>query len=249
MKTNLTRLVMISALVISPLAVSSLALAVDQEEVPVEKVFVPAKGYDDNDNVVIRVEGTLPDACYVLGNTEVKNLGNNTFEVHQFAWRRNTGVCAGGDDIEESSYSEDVTLGRLNAGDYKVVQHPGEDQTSFRPFTVAKATVSATDDFNYANVTQISVPDVVLANEDAKVTVSGTLSSSCNSITDVKVERQGDVFVIRPIEAQKGDCGYVLRFFTKVVDLGKLPVGEYMVHVRAKNGRAVEHTFQVLSTN
>ena len=103
------------------------------------------------------------------------------------------------------------------------------------------------DDFNYANVTDVSVPDVVLSNEDVKATVSGTLSSSCNSISDVKVERQGDVFVIRPIEQQKGDCGYVLRFFSKEVDLGKLPVGEYMIHVRAKNGRAVERTFQVLS--
>ena len=142
MNTNMIRVMMISALISSPLLCSGVAKAVDQEEVPVEKVFVPSVGYDDNDNVVIRVEGTLPDPCYVLGKTEVKALPNNTFEVHQYAWRRDTGVCAGGDDLAESPFSEDVTLGRLSVGDYKVVQHPSDDQTTFRTFNVAKAKVS-----------------------------------------------------------------------------------------------------------
>jgi hypothetical protein len=221
--------------------------AVDLEEVPVEKVFVPARGYDDNDNVVIRVEGTLPDPCYVLGNTSIKVLPDKTFEVHQFAWRRNTGVCAGSDDLPESDFSEDVSLGQLNIGDYKVIQHPSEDQTTFRSFSIAAAKVNALDDFNYANVTQASVSDVISAGTEVKVTFSGTFSSSCNSISAIKVEQQADVFVVRPIEQQGGDCGYILKSFTQEVDLGVLPQGEYMVHIRAKNGRAVERTFLVLN--
>ena len=70
------------------------------------------------------------------------------------------------------------------------------------------------DDFNYANITGVFVPDVVPAGQDVTATVSRTLSSSCNVISDVKVERQGDVFVVRPIEQQEGDCGYVLKYFT-----------------------------------
>ena len=249
MNTKYLRLLMVSALVASPLVCLGIAKAMEQEEVPVEKVFVPALGYDDNDNVVIRVEGTLPDPCYVLGNTEVKVLPDKTFEVHQYAWRRDSGICAGRDDLEESPFSEDVSLGQLTAGDYRIAQHPADAQTTFRPLNVAKSVVGTMDDFNYANATQVSVPDVVLASQDVIATVTGTLASSCNLITDVKVERQGDVFVVRPIEAKKGDCGYILKYFKKEVSLGKLPVGEYMIHVRAKNGRAVERTFQVLSVN
>jgi hypothetical protein len=246
---NFAPLMMISALIASPQLSFGNERAGDQEEVSVEKVFVPATGYDDNDNVVVRVEGTLPDPCYVLGNTEIKALANNTYEVHQYAWRRDTGVCAGNDDLYETSFSEDASLGRLSVGDYKILQHPTDDQTTVRAFSVSEAKMSTMDDFNYAKVTQVSVPDVIPAGQDVKVTISGTLSSSCNVISNVKIERQNDVFVVQPIELEQGDCGYTLQFFTKDIDLGQLPAGEYMIHVRAKNGRVVERTFVVLSTN
>ena len=168
LKTTTFSLLTTLTLTTLPLLFPAIAKAIDQEEVPVEKVFVPAHGYDDNDNVVIRVEGTLPDPCYVLGNTEIKALADNMFEVHQYAWRRDKGVCSGSDDLYESSFSEDVSLGRLNLGEYKIVQHPADDKTTFRPFSVAKAKMNTLDDFNYANVSQVSVPDVIPAGQERK---------------------------------------------------------------------------------
>lgn len=222
------------------------AYATELEEVAIEKVMVPSSGYDDNDNVVILVEGTLPDRCYVLGKTEVQSLPDNTFEVRQYAWRREGGICSGRDDLDESPFSVDVSLGRLNAGDYKVVQHPQEGQTTFRSFNVSKALLTSMDQLNYANVTEVTVADAVMVGQNVRVTLRGILASSCNVVSEVKVERQGDVFVLLPIEVQKGDCGYVLRNFSREVDLGKLTEGEFLVHVRAKNGRAVQRTVSVL---
>ena len=57
------------------------------------------------------------------------------------------------------------------------------------------------------------------------------------------------MFVVRPIEQENGDCGYVLKFFSKEINLGQLPVGEYLIHVRANNGRVEERTFLVLGSN
>jgi len=37
-------------------------------EVPVGHVFVPAVGYDDNDNIEIMFDGILPNGCYAVSD-------------------------------------------------------------------------------------------------------------------------------------------------------------------------------------
>lgn len=223
----------------------------DTVQAPVERVFVPAVGYDDNDNVQIRVEGTLPDACYVLGKPRIKQSSDGTiFTIRESARRREDGACGSGDLLPETTYSVDVSLGQLPVGDYRITQTSEDGVVTYVSFNVAPAK-SLWIDNHYANVTQVSVADVVDQGQDVTVTFQGLYSSSCTALENpISVQRVGDVFVIRPIEVQEPGVScdtMILRFFTQTVHLGPQLPGEYLVQIRSKDWRVVDQTFQVLT--
>jgi hypothetical protein len=216
-------------------------------EVPVRRVFFPAQGYDNNDNIQIVIEGDVPDPCFVLGNPTVSRDAAGVITVHQFAWRRHNDVCNEGDLLGESPYSEEVSLGMLKAGDYRIAFSPDDDKTDYRKLHVEVAPVRTTDNFNYARVTSLQVRDVILEGDSVMVTLGGPFTESCNHLKEpVAFERLGDTIVIRPIELNLGDCGWSLHYFEKKIDLGVLPPGEYLVHVRSRNGKVIEKTFRVI---
>ncbi len=210
-------------------------------EVPVQRVFFPTQGYDDNDNIQVIIEGELPDPCYVLGKQTISRGPSGKVTIRQFAWRRESTVCNSGDLLEEGAYSEEVSLGRLSAGTYQV---------NNRNLKVDVAPVSSLDNLNYARVTGLLTRDVVLTSGDVQITISGTLGSSCDQIKEpIDVQRQGDTIVIRPIEVRVETCERTPVNFEKTIQVGKLPQGEYLVHVRAKNGKALQRTFDVMNND
>jgi len=196
-------------------------------EVPVRNVLFPPTGYDDNDHVMVRITGEMPDRCFVLGTPSVtEEDGGRTLIVHQFAWTRGEGApCSperGPHDPLGVPYSQDVSLGKLGSGAYRVGR-------------------------NYARVDSVVVPSRILRENRVTATLAGTFASSCNRlVSPISVRRTGDVIVVEPIELQLGDCGWSLNFFERSVDLGRLPPGEYLLHVRAAGGVAVQKTFEVV---
>lgn len=232
-------------------APSAWSASPDTVQLAVSRAFVPPTGYDDNDNVVVRAEGTLPDACYVLGAAQVsKSPDGKTFEIQESAWRREDGACGTGDLLTATTYSVDVALGSLSAGTYRIKQVADDGSVTYNTFTVVPARSSSVDDHNYANVTQILVADYVQRGQDVAVTLSGIYSSSCTALqSPMGIHQEGDVFVVKPIEVQVPgkSCNLkILRMFRKNIHLGAVAPGEYLVHVRARNGRAVEQTFTVI---
>lgn len=83
---------------------------------PVDHLFVP-KGFDNNDNVEVMVTGSFPNTCYSRNKVEVKvkediiNVTVTALSVHQ------KDVC----EKIEIPFMENVTIGNLQAGDYKIV--------------------------------------------------------------------------------------------------------------------------------
>jgi hypothetical protein len=228
-------------------AADGLSSSRSQVEVPVRRVFFPSRGYDDNDNVQVVIEGELPDPCYVLGEQTVTRDPSGAITVHQFAWRRQGGACDTGDLLGETPFSEEVAIGRLKAGDYPVMYSPASGAAASRVLHIEKAAITTADNFNYARVNNLKTPDVVIEGQNAAITVTGPFGDSCNKLKDpVQVERVGDAFVIRPIELELGNCGFILRTYKKTINLGVLPAGEYLVHIRSRGGRAVEKTFYVI---
>jgi hypothetical protein len=209
-----------------------------QEEIEINKIFFPQTGYDDNDNIQVMVEGDLPDPCYVLGKQSIDHDPiSRKITVHQYAWRRNTDICNSGDLLGESPFSEEVSLGKLKSGDYVV---------NSRKLHVETARMSATDNLNYAQISGLGMPDFLPPNRHAMLKISGTFLTPCSHLRlPIAVQKQGDVFVILPEEVNPGTCGHWPTYFEQEIDLGVLPGGEYLVHIRSKNGRVVEKTLRV----
>jgi hypothetical protein len=82
------------------------------------------------------------------------------------------------------------------------------------------------------------------------MTIVGTLASPCLEVQKpIQIKRVGDVFVALPLQKANDavECKDEKRGFKEVVSLGVLPPGDYLFHVRSRNGRSVSRTFTVMA--
>lgn len=219
-------------------------------EVPVRRVLFPPREYHDGDLVQVVIEGELPDPCYLLGKATIIRDASGAVVIHQSAWRHSSEACDTGDLLGESPYSTEISLGTFRPGDYRIAFNPDDGSVGYRQLHVDTGRVSAVDDLNYAHITSLNAHDVVIEGMPVIVTLIGVFSSSCGKLQDpVGVENQGDTVVIRPVEISLGNCANSSPAFEKTLELGVLPPGEYLLHVRSGGGRAVQKTFKVLRTH
>ncbi len=228
-------------------------------EIPVNKIFVPARGFDDNDSVEAVLDGQLPSPCYTLEKQKVEyNPALHQFTIRQFAVRQRMGVCAGPDDkggsVTETRipFTEPVTLGRLDTGNYSVVYNRGEEPGTSQ-FQVHHAAVPTADDRPYAVIRSVEVPDRVRTGARTFATINGILINSCYELDNrVDVELVDDVAVVLPtVRVQTGRaCLEYIRPFSIEVDLGGFrQAGRYLVHVRSMHGKSVNAAFSAVPTN
>ena len=243
-----------SILSILPAVVHADVLVGTRVEIPIEKVFAPEVGFDDNDRIEIVVHGQLTNSCYRLADTVVEPQADGlTYKVKQFATRIENGIC--GDQAAmmpphltvRVPFNKVVDIGTLASAKYKLQYSFAANQTAFRPLDVAVATVPTIDDFSYAAVANALVPEVVNGADDVKLTLSGVLNSSCTHLDQIKITPEKDVIIIQPILKVDAnvECTQLLIPFMKDVNLGKLASGEYLVHIRSMNGSAVNRVFTV----
>ena len=237
----------------------SVAQAADQTfleriEIPVGHVFVPAQGYDDNDNVEIVFDGIIPNGCYSVADYSA-NVDPKTKQIvpHLFANHRTDSFCQDETHLSKSlippvPYTLDVALGSLGKGDYKIVySHPGLP-LSVRPFSVDKAKMATVDDMPYAAVSSIWIPDSVRGDLSISAELVGSLTSSCSKLSSVTVKRLDDVFVILPALSftQNLMCSLIMVPVQQTVDLGTPGEGRYLIHTRSMSGHSVNRTFSAV---
>lgn len=244
MKTYIYGLFLLPVLILGLSGQSALAKKhVDnaKEEMAIQHIYVPEHGFDDNDNVSVVLDVLLPDPCYMLADTKIeKNQSTHELRITQYAWRRSDGVCGGGDWLGDSSATVDVNIGRLDVGSYKLVGTDNNKHNLTRVFSVDKAQAATIDSFNYASITGINAENVNFVGHDVIATISGLMASACDKIADpIKVERQGDVIVVMPVAIPgTQDCRDTgSRSFKKTLNLGALPIGDYLLHVRSTHGQ------------
>jgi hypothetical protein len=106
--------------------------------VSVHKLFVPANGFNEEEEVRIVLEGELPDPCFVLHDPIVeRNSDGRSIRIRLPARRRFDGTCGSGDLIDQPyPFLTDVSLGRLPASDYRLEYDNDERETAFRIFSV-----------------------------------------------------------------------------------------------------------------
>lgn len=207
--------------------------------VPVQVAFVP-QAFDSNDTAQIVVEGYLPSSCHKLGPIETfvdKTTG--VVRVEQFAYFHNV-LC--NDMIVP--FQQEVTIGLLNKGAYKVQDTESGKLLGSLPIT--RALKSQPDDFMYATVRDAYVlPQTTAANT---AHIEGFFSNSCSRIKEMRViQESATVVTVLPIVERIPSiaCAQVLVPFRKEVQLPQMRNGRHLLHVRSLNGQAVNKLFDI----
>ena len=231
------------------------ASGLEKVELKLDNAMAPVRGFDNNDNVQVVVKGNLPNACYELAEaTFERNDAGRVITIHQFANHKVDGICANSENLPAYlqmviPFTNEVSVGVLNAGDYKFEFKKYTNENVFRPFFVSVASSPSIDSLPYAATTSAIIKDVVTTQENVMVRLSGVLNSSCTELDDVvRVEKLDDVFVILPTIKVDSSvmCLQMLRPFEKIISLGKISKeGQYLMHIRTMRGGAVNHIFEV----
>jgi hypothetical protein len=229
----------------------------DTIEVLLGHIFVPQTGYGSNNNVEITLDGYLPNSCYQLGRAVVQgDPRGRAFVVRQYAERETTGICAQGSSppgrlADVVPYTYDLSLGRLPAGNYTVSFDPGSSDPRSVEFNVYQSQQLTRDDLPYAPVTAVLVQDVNNGLYPVNVVLSGAFTSTCQTLSQIKITRESEVTVIQPIlndagQAGGGNCVPKLVPFQRTVAIGRFPEGRYAVHVRTMSGKSISHAFSIV---
>jgi hypothetical protein len=229
------------------------------EEIPLNNVFIPANGYDDNDDVGIVTDGVLPTSCYSIGPVIVDtDAAKRLFRVHQMAYHDQSGYCQSPNSVPSAykrpvPFTREFQLGQLAAADYQIIFTKLRMTQGQRKFTVAVAPTRSVDSLPYAVVTGIDLPDWQRVGGAVDPVLTGVLTSSCAHLnTDVSILDEGDVFVALPTQtfddvapSTPVKCTDTFTPFRLPVHLGTPATGRYLLHARSMGGKAVNKVFGV----
>lgn len=233
-------------------ALSFRAMADHTVEAKIDRVFIPPTGYDTNDTVQVMLDGSLSNQCQQVTDTDVRfDAENKVFYIRQIAKVRSLRECHQTPLPRHLGlpgyFSKEISLGILNAGKYKI-EFRGDGGWSSRSFSVSEAQTETTDDEIYAPVSNFFVPEMMEENNNVQIILTGVIGSRCLGWKDVEVENLGDIFVIKPkmqIVSTKF-CSITPWPLEKIVSLGKIKAGRYMVHIRSVNGQSLSRMFSVV---
>lgn len=228
-------------------------LETDKVQMPVNGVYAPEFGFDDNDEIQIVVDGYLPNVCYKKSKSDVKiNLEEKTITVIQFANKSKTEQCKDEEKLPDSlkipsAFTAEVELGQLPAGTYKIIYstNTGLEQ---KKLNVEKAQSDQVDNTFYAITTNAFVNEVVSANSPTfLINLTGYLNSPCVSISeDMNIVQINDVFVVLPSVVKNGRvCNPIAKEFMIEQTIKTPAPGRYLLHIRSHNGTAVNRLFTV----
>jgi hypothetical protein len=225
-------------------------------EVPLENVFIAARGFDDNDPIQVVVEGLRPNLCYALSDFVYAADANDPSRIRltQNAILSESGDCDPTKELppalsQPKYFWKEVVIGHLPARDKYSLEYLTKAGLKTREFSVSIAPTDSVDSLKYAMVENAFVKDDVLKTEETfEIKITGFLNSSCAEVDrDVAVLKIDDVYVaLLQVDVKPEICLPVNKPFFKTL---KIPVpekvGRYMLHVRAMGGEAKNKIFSV----
>ena len=201
-----------------------------------EHVFIPS-GFDDNDNAQIVISGNLPNSCYRVADPVMKvNHRQKKVYIKPQAYVYPSSWCL----QMLVPFTQTLNLGVLNASSYEVIEvGPRDHQNSQGKMSIKKSMSANADDFLYASVKSASV-----SKESGKniLRLTGTLSSSCMHLKEVKVIHQVKyVIEILPMTEMSGAdvCDQRVYPFETLVELPQVNSDAVLIHIRTLNGQSV----------
>jgi hypothetical protein len=228
-------LVATAALLVTPL----FAQAAAPEKTPAvyNKVFVPM-GFDSNDQVQIVGTGTFENGCYRAADSSAKvDEAAKRITISAAAYKYN-GLCL----QMVLPFERTIEVGIVPAGEYEIVQD-GKAEVLGK-LTVKEAKSEDPDDYAYAPVSQAYVDEA--AGSKDNLIVRGIMPTDCMKIVDVKITHDNEVLMAQPIVKieKRNNCAVGMFPYRKVVKVDA-PKGEYLLHVRSMNSKAINNLVNV----
>ncbi|MBI1859400.1 MAG: hypothetical protein HYR96_00590 [Deltaproteobacteria bacterium] len=204
-------------------------------------LFVPV-GFDSNDpDVLVVIDGVMPDTCYRLDQPDVERVDSKTFSI-----RANMHKVAGNCLPFAVPFTQEVKLGQLKAGsDYVAVARAGSPKELFVVEEAKPET--GIDDYNYATVDAVEVTQ----KDNAQVAVlKGPRINTCLEFDEIRASTvNGKSIEIRPLIKKTATgpngaaCKNVDERFSVEKVLPPMSLGRHLVHVRSSGGQAVNRVY------
>jgi len=230
----------------APQALSEVLVVPETALLRLDNAFIANKGFDDNDNAQVVIEGQLPNSCYSLAQSLVERDAQGfTLEIRQNAIVSRSGICENMDQLPPDlaaprRFWKVLDLGLLAAGDYEI-RFSGREAVQTKPFRIDIAPTDQTDTMAYVQVGNLFANDRIDSSAgEFEIRVTGELTSSCAEISkDSRVERVGDVFVVLlGIERTEDFCLPANRPFYRILKVKAPEAGRYLVHARSVGGES-----------
>lgn len=204
-------------------------------------LFVP-KGFDDNDNVQVILDGWVNSSCDQVQKPKVAvHPDHGVIEIEVKAVQPEMWCMP-----VLTRFTAVADLGVLPHGSWEVVTNNGWLVTEL---VVDEAASGGPDDFAYAQVDKVFVdyaPDEV-PERDSKwsAVLKGVLRDSCEQIDYIQVTDSGATIEVLPVLKVDGEiCLPVQTPFEERVFLPDIQKeGRYLLHVRAAGGHAINQVF------
>ncbi|MFW7379519.1 MAG: hypothetical protein ACOH5I_11970 [Oligoflexus sp.] len=237
-------LVLSFALLFAPLATAQSGPVVI--DAPISQIYIPF-GYDDNDNVSVVMHGKFSSTCYTIGQTEAKvDHDEKLVKVRATALYYPDIYCL----QSITPFLQEVKVGVLKAGDYKVIYEVTETVT--RDFQIQERTTEAPDDHLYAPVENAYI-DVNYATGKQVLKLQGHFPHmliGCMVMKEIQTYRKpDDVLVVLPIaeivDGPECDAQAENRSFEVNHGLAAPFHGEGLLHVRTLHGTSMNRFIDV----
>jgi hypothetical protein len=205
-------------------------------------IFVPV-GFDDRNEIIVVLDGFLPDPCHQLRHTQVKIDADANKAILTPMAEVFDGYCP---DVTVP-FQQVVSLGSMKAGAYTVELFDGSHQESLGiKVAIPKPT---SDDYLYA---PIDSAQVLFGQDGSPMAVlKGRFTSTCLVKDEIKVTDHEKTIEVLPImkklarNAFGQPCETTERDFVWTVTLPKSSeeAGRHLLHVRSLNGQSVNEVF------
>ena len=212
---------------------------------PIDKVFVPT-GFDDNDKVEVIIHGKFVSSCYKMGPaTATLDAATKKIVITAEAYYYSGATC----QQMTVSFIKTVEIrGPVPAGNYKI--EIAKSPNVVANLAVTRATRPEADDYLYAAVQSADVEET---NGGDTLVLKGqhpSLIQGCIKFVEIKTHMSpSNVLVVQPItkiennsRACTGDSSGRFEYRTPLTTLNR---GEYVIHVRALDGNAINQLLEI----
>jgi hypothetical protein len=223
------------------LSTSLLAQTPSVVDAPVDHLFIP-NGFDNNDNVEVIVTGKFANPCYTRNKVEVE-VKEDLINIEITSLSREGQTLFTCEPLKVP-FTETVTIGNLQGGDYKVVVNQGSEFELKGNLKVAVSSSNSVDDYLYAQVDYVDLGFTGGGSGDALLV--GHSVSPCLALDRVEyLSNEADTFSILPIMKKVSkDCPEKrTRMHIPVkFDPKKVKAKKVLLFVRSIEGKSV-HAF------